>query len=228
MSGIFDVVHDNGLSTSLYASKDKFVLFENSYNAANGAPDVTGIDNGTDKIDVYVNNDLDSTAMLNTLLANLQANPTRYTFVHFHDVDTTGHAWSWGGQQYFDNTFYVDEKIGAIWNMVKVHPLMANNTTIIITADHGGNNYAHADSSLDVNYTIPFYLWGPGIPANADLYGINGQTRLTPEQVAPTMAPRRSPFAMGMRRTARCADWVCRSFPDRRSIPCRRRVATLR
>src|SRR3982751_2839549 len=34
---IFDVVHDAGRSTALFSSKDKFVLFDQSYNETNGA-----------------------------------------------------------------------------------------------------------------------------------------------------------------------------------------------
>lgn len=45
IASVFDVVHDNGLGTALYASKSKLVIYELSYNSSNGAADIVGEDN---------------------------------------------------------------------------------------------------------------------------------------------------------------------------------------
>src|SRR5688572_15510973 len=76
----FDVAHDAGLSTALYASKDKFKIYEQSYNAANGAPHA----NGLDKIDAFANPEASAT-MLSQLLTDLAANHFKYTFIHYAD-----------------------------------------------------------------------------------------------------------------------------------------------
>ena len=53
VSSVFDVVHDNGLRTAAYVSKGKLDMIDLSWSE-NGAPDTTGENNGTDKIDVWV------------------------------------------------------------------------------------------------------------------------------------------------------------------------------
>lgn len=206
IASAFDVAHDNGFSTGLYASKDKFVVFRDTYNATNGAPDTTGVDNGRNKIDVYVNADLNSTTMFNQFLVNMAASPTNYTFVHFNDPDTAGHGSGWGSSQYQTAVMNVDAKLGQLFNLIANSALMNGNTTIILGADHGGNGTDHSTITDANNYTIPFIIWGQGIPANTDLYTLNGSATTTRARVELTLhwAPA-SPFATATAATVRCA-----------------------
>ncbi len=180
VASAFDVAHDNGYSTGLYASKDKFVLFRDSYNAANGALDVTGVDNGRNKIDVYVNNDQNSTAMFSTFLTNMSAAPTNYTFVHFTDPDTAGHASGWGSAAYLATITNIDAKLGQLFGLIAGSSLLAGNTTIILGADHGGVGNDHSNATLWENYVIEMMLWGQNVPANTDLYTLNGTLTTNP------------------------------------------------
>ena len=180
IAGVFDVAHDHGLSTALYASKDKFVLFDRSWNEASGALDVTGADNGRDKIDHFTNVDLNATMMFSAFKQNMQTNPTRYTFVHFNSPDTAGHYYGWGGTAYNDAVVLVDQKIGEMLSLIESVPQMINNTSIVLTADHGGSGNDHQDVSRPEIYTVPFILWGPHIPAGADLYALNGANTTDP------------------------------------------------
>lgn len=179
VASTFDVAHDHGLSTALYASKDKFVLFDNSYNATNGAADATGADNGRDKIDTFVNVNLNATAMFTAFKSNTQANPARYNFIHFDSPDTAGHAYGWGSAQYTNAVVLVDGLIGQMLVLIESVPLMKGNTYIVLTADHGGTGVGHSNNTQAINYTVPFVLWGPGIPAG-DLYVLNGANTVDP------------------------------------------------
>ena len=92
VASTFDVIHDHGLRTGLFATKTKFKIYENSYGGPNGEPDKVGPDNGRDKIDVYVIAEGVSPTMLAALSATMKTEPLSYAFVHFHDPDAAGHA----------------------------------------------------------------------------------------------------------------------------------------
>ncbi len=51
---MFDVVHDYGRSTAFYTSRYDADLLASSWNAANGAADRFGLDDGRSKIGRYV------------------------------------------------------------------------------------------------------------------------------------------------------------------------------
>ncbi len=180
VASVFDVAHDAGLRTAAYASKSKFSLFDTSYDAAHGAPDETGDDDGADKIDVFVY-DPDTDALTRRVVADLRADPAAYTFVHLRDPDATGHAYSWSvraGSRYMQAVQRADDRIGRILAAVEADPRLRGRTAVIVTADHGGSGRNHhAERAL--HYTVPFYVWGPGVPS-ADLYALNADTRADP------------------------------------------------
>ncbi|MCH2115724.1 MAG: alkaline phosphatase [Pirellulales bacterium] len=179
VSSVFDVAHDNGLSTALYASKEKFVIYDQSYNASTGALDATGPDNGRDKIDAYVQNSIGSTLNTN-YLSDMAASEYNYTFLHYRDPDTTGHTRRWGSTAWYMSVQDVDSYLGDILNLVESDAGLIDETIIIVTTDHGGSEYGHSAPSLEAHYTIPLFVWGPGIAAGADLYELNSTSRLDP------------------------------------------------
>jgi hypothetical protein len=188
ISSAFDTAHDHGLSTGLYASKDKFVLYEQSYGPQTGAPDVTGADNGRDKIDVFVNRDLDSTTMMTSLIADLRDTPAQYMFVHFADADLAGHRYSWGSVEYQQAVRSVDAKLGEILSAIGDSPVLNGQTWIVLSADHGGTGLGHGDIVDPLNYRIPMLIWGPNIPANKDLYALAQPAARFPDLSQPVFA----------------------------------------
>jgi hypothetical protein len=193
VAGVFDVAHDHGLSTGMYASKSKFALFERSWNATNGAPDTTGVDNGRDKIDVYVNEG-NTAALLDSFIARMTAAPHRYAFIHIADPDAAGHSRGWESAYYLASIVKVDGLVGRIFDLIDGDARFANETCLVVTADHGGHGTDHENAADPLNYTIPLYVWGPGVPAGADLYWLNPATRANPGSGRPSYAVSPAPI----------------------------------
>jgi hypothetical protein len=193
---VFDVVHDHGLSTAMFASKSKFSLFENSYNAA-GAPDLFGADDGAEKIDI-VELHSDILAMTDALIANLQTQASNFTFVHFNQPDQTGHSLGWGSDEYLSAVVSVDEQLGRLLAVIDDEPNLAGRTAIILTTDHGGTGYSHLEFANPENFVIPFFVVAPGVPAHRDLYALIANHRTAPgADVNPSYAAPDQPIRNG-------------------------------
>lgn len=194
--GVFDVVHDHGFTTGMYAGKAKFALFDRTWNEPNGAPDPIGADNGRDKIDRYVY--AESTAALaDTFIADMGLEPFRYVFLHLRDLDSVGHESGWESNEYYFALMELDGMLGRIFDLVDHDPDLAGVTAIVLTADHGGLGTDHGDPALPADYTIPLYAWGPGIPAGADLYALNEENRIDPGAGRPTYLAEPQPIRNG-------------------------------
>jgi hypothetical protein len=184
VAGVFDVAHDNGLRTGMYANKTKFSLFDTygsytgggSYNDTFGAPDTTGVDNGRDKIDnAYINTALGGVVVDTFITQQKSATPNQYAFLHINEPDAYGHSKGWGSATWNSQVVVVDTMLGRIFKLVEQDvPAMIDNTVIILTADHG--NQDNPPTGAD-RYAVPFYIWGPGVKAGADLYTLNAATR---------------------------------------------------
>lgn len=185
VASVFDVAHDNGLRTGLYANKSKFSLFDTtptytgggSYNGTFGALDTTGVDNGRDKVDnTYINTALTGAPVDALITQQKSATPNQFMFLHINNLDNAGHGSGWGSTTWNNQAVAVDAMIGKLFKLVEEDvPAMKDRTMIILTADHG--NQDNPPTSLD-RYSVPFFVWGPGVPQGADLYAMNAGLRL--------------------------------------------------
>jgi hypothetical protein len=196
IASTFDVVHDAGLSTALYASKDKFIIYDQSYNETTGAAN----SHGRDKIDVYFFQDdgapLYSDGMNRRFLADLAAKQINYSFVHYRDTDSAGHAFGWGSPEYLQAVAGVDGYLAAVLKLVETDPLLRGHTTIIVNTDHAGVGTNHSESDQAVNYTIPVFVWGAGV-GRGDLYDVNRDTRTDPGDTRPEYSTEHQPIRNG-------------------------------
>ena len=179
IASTFDVVHDAGLSTAFYNTKDKFILYEKSYDERNGAANP----HGRKKIDVYFFQDdgppAYSAEMNRRFLSDLAANHFNYSFVHYRDTDSAGHAFGWGSPDYLRAIATVDGYLADVLKLVESDSKLKGKTAIVVNTDHGGVGANHGESELAVNYTIPVFVWGAGV-GHGDLYEMNRDTRTEP------------------------------------------------
>ena len=194
VAGVFDVAHDHGRRTGLWATKTKFSLFQVSYDATNGAPDVTGVDNGRNKLDTaFIGK---SAALADSFISCMSTQPCHFAFVHFGDGDGAGHKEGWGSDAYNTAMITLDGYLGRIMDLIATHPALKGKTVLILTADHGGDGKDHGDATKALDYTIPFAVWGTGI-APGDLYALNQSSRLSPGTERPDYAAPVQPIRNG-------------------------------
>ena len=175
---VFDVVHDNGLSTAFLYSKASLTLLYRSWSGTNGASDLVGEDNGKNKIDYVLSTAQQSSTgsslpLVEELERRVGSNTLwNYTFMHFTEPDTIGHSYGWGSVTWSNTVRTIDGYLGRVVDAILQSPTYSNQTVIIITADHGGTGMGHSDATLQIDYTIPMFIIGPKIPAGADLYSL--------------------------------------------------------
>ena len=182
VEGVFDVAHDNGMSTAMYANKSKFVLFDTSYNATNGRVGETA----GHKLDYYT---YDGSTDPNTLMSRLDTQGMdNFVFFHFRGPDSAGHlnpGGGWGSTAWDNAVIKVDDYLAKIFEMVEAwynkDKPWYYNTAVIMTADHGGINYSHGGSPGDRReFQLPFGVWGHLIPKDVDPYDYCDLSRKDP------------------------------------------------
>ena len=85
------------------------------------------------------------------------------TFVHLDHVDGAGHGFGHGTPQYYAAVEEADRLIGEILDGLEAAGLR-EETTIIVSADHGGRGKGHGGESMD-EMQIPWIINGPGVVA---------------------------------------------------------------
>ena len=170
---VFDIVHDHGGTTILYAGKEKFEYLERSYSVA-GAADAVGQNNGRDKIDTFVRNNPVSAVAPFIDDVRAAGDSTTYAFFHIRLPDEIGHIFNWGSVEYEQAVRDSDQIVGQLIDGL-VQAGTMDSTTVIVTADHGGpiGGSLHSAVNQQGNYTIPFIVWGAGVGEGVDLYEAN-------------------------------------------------------
>ena len=185
VASAFDVVHDNGGDTVLFAGKAKFDFLDRSWNGTYGAVDRTGVNDGRDKIDLYRR--ATPAVLTDALRTRLLNDPPELAMIHYRGPDGVGHAQGYMSQGYLNEVTRTDGMIGRVLDTVAGDPERAASTVVVVTSAHGGLGTSHANAALEADYTVPFFVWGAGVAPGADLYTLNPD-RAHPGDGRPTYA----------------------------------------
>lgn len=176
VASVFDVVHDSGRSTAIYASKSKFSLLAASYGYEG--------ESGGGQLGRY-HYDRSTSALMDTFRTQMKRTPPSFALLHLRDPDTAGHTHGWGSDAYQTAVARVDSLLGHVLDLASAPPF-AGSTVIIVTSDHGGDETGHSDRTRAINFTIPFFTWGTEVEPGADLYALNEATRSDPGDMRPS------------------------------------------
>lgn len=152
----FTVVHKKLGRTALFASKDKFNFLDRSWPGA------------IDKYRMIPDNKV----LTRVVLRDLSKKRRTFRFVHYSWPDSVGHASGYLSDDYLAAVEKTDHRLGRLMKRIKKIPRLRRHLVLIVTSDHGGKGFSHADETAPYNYTVPFFVWGRGIK-QADLYALN-------------------------------------------------------
>lgn len=141
---VFSLAHGAGLRTALVAGKEKLRHLD--------AP-------GTLDSFVLVT---DGDGAAATAAVTEAARGFGLLFVHLPDVDLTGHAHGWMSTEYLAAVARADAAVG------RILAALPRDTTVILTADHGGHGTSHG-SADPADMRIPWIVAGPRIPPGLEL-----------------------------------------------------------
>ena len=138
---IFSLAHIAGLRTVMIVGKEKFAHL-NQPGSADAYLFVRGGDQDVaDQAIVQIKAGFD------------------LMFVHLPDTDGSGHSSGWMSEKQIAGLARTDEAIG------RLLAALPANTTILLTADHGGRGESHS-ADIPENRTIPWIIAGPSIMTN--------------------------------------------------------------
>lgn len=128
--------------------------------------------------------------------------PRQHRFMYFYHtyMDGAGHDNGWGSDAWYSHLTVADYELQRLFDALTAAGI-AERTTVIITADHGGTGGNHGLNNLQ-NFATPFFVRGPRVSANHSMpcpfYGHscfeNGA-----EQIRGMDVPATALFALGLK-----------------------------
>lgn len=174
VSSVFDVVHNAGLSTALYGGRDSVSRVATSWDATNGGADPFGLDDGTSKIDTYVQSPTDGD-LVDSLTAKLATHAPKLAVAQLSRLAYAGTRYGFHSPEYAAALTAEDRLVGRVVQAINSSPRLAGHTLLIVTANRGGTHKVADPTTVPAVYRVPLLVTGPGVPAATDLYAMNPQ-----------------------------------------------------
>ncbi|WP_166389276.1 alkaline phosphatase family protein [Nocardioides ochotonae] len=180
VQSIFTQVHRAGLRTAMFAGKDKFRTFPQTWPRA------------IDRVLIAE----DQGRLVRAARRDLVRGGRAFTFLHLRGPDSAGHREGFGSPAYVAAVREVDRQLRGVLRTVRAHPRLRHEVVVVLTADHGGRGEAgHDVATHAANYRVPFLVWGRGV-ARGDLYRLSPGRR-NPGRTHPGYARPRQPVRNG-------------------------------
>lgn len=180
VESVFDVVHEAGASTALFAAKPKFDLLARSW---------------PESIERYTRVRR-NTRLARSAAADVRRTRRAFTFVHLSRPDVVGHERGWMSPPYLRAVRRADQDLGVLVRTLRDDPWLRRHAVLLVTADHGGHGRGHYDTGDARSFRVPFIVHGRGVPAGADLYRLNPDYA-DPGRRQPAYARARQPIRNG-------------------------------
>lgn len=139
-----------GLSTALFAGKDKFKHLE--------------LPGSLDKFDIPANKALEIAPAAGKYI---EENKPALCFVHFPDSDSMGHRHGWGSKEQIQAFADEDAAMKVLLDALRSAGIL-EDSVVIVTADHGGHDNTHGSDSPE-DMTIPWIALGKGVKAGFEI-----------------------------------------------------------
>jgi predicted AlkP superfamily pyrophosphatase or phosphodiesterase len=145
--GLFEVIHGAGLKAVMFHSWDELrdLARPGSIHTMLYSKDPQEVE-GTGE-----------TPLIDMTVTWLSQNAFDFAFVYLGYLDVVGHAYGWMSERYLQAVAHADACIG------RVLAVLPEETTILVTSDHGGHDQTHGTPSVE-DMTIPFMMVGANIP----------------------------------------------------------------
>ena len=141
---VFDLAHEAGLETALFAGKRKLLQL--------ARPEVMG--------EAWIGPYNDRRIMKKAVKHIARERPG-LVLIHLPEVDFAGHIFGWLGARQLRAVERADEALGLLIQTIETTGL-AESSVVIVTSDHGGHGRNHG-SSDPRDLTIPWIIWGAGV-----------------------------------------------------------------